>query len=265
MQIKTHQMIKRLFLNDGFILQLIIASCLLIFASGLVGSKSLQYWIDLADVIIISLFIIEAAIKINTYGLRGYFSEGWNRFDFAIVLVSLPALIIFVLGLDAASVGFLPIFRVFRIFRSFRLFRFVPGVDQLLLGIIRALKTSVIALVGFLIYIFVVAVMSYNFFHEVSPEHFGNTGIALYSTFKTFSIEGWFEIPEEIVDGQGALFTFLTYAYFVFVVITGGMFGLSLVNSIFVDAMVADNNDELLGRVDDLEKKLDTIIENTKK
>ena len=29
------------------------------------------------------------------------------------------------------------------------------------------------------------------------------------------------------------------------ILITGGIFGLSLVNSIFVDAMVADNNDEI--------------------
>lgn len=236
-------------------------SCLLIFASGLDMDSQTHYWIEWVDAVIVILFIVEAIVKIQFYGKKKYFAHGWNRFDFFIVVISLPSLLILILGLDISSMGFLPMFRAFRIFRSFRLFRFIKGVDQLLLGISRALKTSIIVLLGFIIYIFVVAVMSYNFFHEVSSLHFGNTAISLYSTFKTFSIEGWFEIPEEIVVGQSPIFTFLTYSYFVFVVITGGMLGLSLVNSIFVDAMVADNNDELIQKVESLEAKINLLLE----
>ena len=39
----------------------------------------------------------------------------------------------------------------------------------------------------------------------------------------------------------------------------GGILGLSLVNSIFVDALAGDNNDEVLRRIDELEKKIDNI------
>lgn len=42
--------------------------------------------------------------------------------------------------------------------------------------------------------------------------------------------------------------------------ITGGIFGLSLVNSIFVDAMVSDNNDELIEKVNELDKKIEKLI-----
>ena len=34
------------------------------------------------------LFTIEAILKMVGYGLRGYFKNGWNQFDFAIVLLS---------------------------------------------------------------------------------------------------------------------------------------------------------------------------------
>jgi voltage-gated sodium channel len=48
--------------------------------------------------------------------------------------------------------------------------------------------------------------------------------------------------------------------YFIFVVISGGIFGLSLVNSIFVDAMVSDNNDELENKIDLLDQKIDKLL-----
>jgi len=48
--------------------------------------------------------------------------------------------------------------------------------------------------------------------------------------------------------------------YFIFVVISGGIFGLSLVNSIFVDAMVSDNNDELEKKIELIDKKIDKLL-----
>ncbi|NLA24090.1 MAG: ion transporter, partial [Bacteroidales bacterium] len=40
---------------------------------------------------------------------------------------------------------------------------------------------------------------------------------------------------------------------------------LSLVNSIFVDAMVSDNNDELERKVESLEAKIDLLMDEIKK
>ena len=42
--------------------------------------------------------------------------------------------------------------------------------------------------------------------------------------------------------------------------LTGGIFGLSLVNSIFVDSMVSDNNDELIEKVNNLDKKITDLL-----
>ncbi|NQX82448.1 MAG: ion transporter, partial [Flavobacteriaceae bacterium] len=44
-------------------------------------------------------------------------------------------------------------------------------------------------------------------------------------------------------------------------VITGGVFGMSLVNSIFVDAMVSDNNDNLERKIEELNKKMDRLLD----
>ena len=42
--------------------------------------------------------------------------------------------------------------------------------------------------------------------------------------------------------------------------LTGGIFGLSLVNSIFVDAMVSDNNDEIEKKIVILDSKINEIL-----
>jgi len=52
---------------------------------------------------------------------------------------------------------------------------------------------------------------------------------------------------------------FLSKLYFVFLLLCGGIIGLSLVNSIFVDAMVSDNNDELQKEISNLSYKIDTL------
>lgn len=88
--------------------------------------------------------------------------------------------------------------------------------------------------------------------------------ISFYTIFKTFTVEGWYEIPEKLALGLSISSTFLTYVYFIFVVFSGGIFGLSIVNSIFVDAMVSDNNDELEKKIDLLDKKLDILITKNK-
>ena len=37
----------------------------------------------------------------------------------------------------------------------------------------------------------------------------------------------------------------------------GGIIGMSLINSIFVDTMVGDNNDEVLKKLEDIERQLE--------
>ncbi|MGL4955983.1 MAG: ion transporter, partial [Bacteroidales bacterium] len=132
---------------------------------------------------------------------------------------------------------------------------------NLINGVQRALKASIIVIFGFIIYIFLIGVFSFYLFKESAPEYFQNPLLSLYSTFKIFTIEGWFEIPEKIVSNLSPIASVFTYIYFIFVVLSGGIFGVSLVNSIFVDAMVSDNNDALEQKVESLERKIDKLLE----
>lgn len=258
-------MIKKLFLNDKVILILILLNAVVIFISGFELSETYKILLSVIDNTITGLFIVEIVVKLKEYGFKKYFSSNWNKFDFLLVALSVPALISFILNIDTASISFLLVFRVMRVFKSFRFLKFVPGIEKLIKGVQRALRASVIVLIGFAIYIFIVGIFSFYLFKSSAPEYFSNPLTSLYSIFKIFTVEGWFEIPEQITKGYSSLSAFFTYFYFIFILLTGGIFGLSLVNSIFVDAMVSDNNDDLEEKIDELSNKIDSLLTKNKK
>ena len=91
------------------------------------------------------------------------------------------------------------------------------------------MKASVIVLLGFVIYIFIIGIFSFFLFGESAPAFFSNPLTSLYATFKIFTVEGWNEIPETITQDYSPVASFFTYLYFIFVLLSGGIFGLSLV------------------------------------
>lgn len=256
-------MIKKLFLNDRFILLLIVINAVLLFIEGYQIHNSGSSYITLIDHVITFLFMVEAAIKIQEWGFKSYFKAGWNRFDFALVVLSLPAFITFVSGFETFDVSYLLVFRIFRIlrvFKSFRFFQFIPNINALVTDVKRAMKSSVFVLLGFCIFIVVTGILSHYIFGPSGSEMFSSPMKSLYSTFKVFTIEGWFEIPEEIIEHYSPIESFFTYLYFIVIVMVGGILGLSLITSIFVDSMVSDNNDALEAKVQNLENKIDELL-----
>lgn len=244
------------FIKDKTIFFLIIINAMLIFWQGFSPSGSYVWLIDLADHFFTLIFVLEAVVKIRYMTIKGYFSHSWNRFDFAIVLLSFPAVIVYFFNWEGFSFQFFMILRVARVFKFFRFIKFLPNVQSLILGVQRAVKASLVVLITYFICIFIIAVICCYIYKDVSPEYFGNPLTSFYSVFKVFTIEGWFEIPDEISTGLPDWAGFLTKSLFILILIVGGMFGLSLVNSIFVDAMVADNNDLLEEKVDQLSNQI---------
>jgi voltage-gated sodium channel len=255
------KIIKKLFLNDSFILILILINSVVLFIGGyLPETTQARFVFSLIDNLITALFIVELVVKAYEYGFRNYLNSNWNKFDFVLVVLAVPALITFVFDLQLIDFSFLLVFRILRVFKAFRFFKFIPNIGELVSGVQRALKASVFVFLGFVIYIFIIGILSFYLFQASGSEYFETPLISLYSTFKLFTIEGWFEIPEQVIRGYAASSVFFIYLYFIFVVLTGGIFGLSLVNSIFVDSMVSDNNDDLEKKIDNLDAKVSELI-----
>ncbi|MGQ1928205.1 ion transporter [Ornithobacterium rhinotracheale] len=255
--------VTKFFLNDKIILALILINALVIFAGGFSISAFWESNLELLDNTITILFIIELLVKLRNFGAKAYFSDYWNLFDFLLIILSIPPLISSFLGLNSSALSFILIFRVLRVFKSFRFIKFMPGMDRIVAGLKRALKASLVIIFTFLIYIFIIGILSFNLFKEIAPLYFGNPIKSMYTTFKIFTIEGWYEIPETITANLSAEHSFLVTCYFIIILLSGGILGMSLVNSIFVDAMVSDNNDDLEKKVESLEHKIDILIKNS--
>ena len=255
--------IKSLFLNDRFILVLILINSFTIFGEGFSElGEEVFFWINTIDSVITILFLFEAIIKISYFGWKTYISSNWNKLDFSLVILSLPSIFLLLIHSDIHGLSFLLIFRVSRAFKFFRFFRFIPGIEALVRGVQRAVKASVFVLFGFFVFNFIIAILSCYLFKDISPEYFGNPLKSMYSIFKIFTVEGWYEVPDLLAKHTNNISGALIKAYFVIILILGGIMGLSLVNSIFVDSMVMDNNDELEKKVDLLNEKIEVLIKD---
>ena len=252
------KIIKRFFLNDLRILYLIIANALLIFVQEFKLNGNI---LDYFEPVFTLLFVLEMIIKINEKGFSKYISNGWNKFDFILIIISIPSLAVIFYSNSALQLNIFLTLRVFRVFKSFRLVRFFPESSSLVSSVQRALKASYIVIAGFFLLVFIVSLVSCSLYKNVVPEYFGNPLDSFYTIFRLFSIEGWYEIPDLIASRSIPFIGFISKLYFVVLLLCGGILGLSLVNSIFVDAMVSDNNDELQKEVTILSHKIDSLTE----
>ncbi|WP_044117736.1 ion transporter [Alkaliflexus imshenetskii] len=257
--------IRNILLNDKFILGLIFINAVIIFLQGFDLKPETLSFLSNTDNFITFIFILELISKLNNQGIRQFLKSNWNIFDAILILFAIPSLLLWVFNFESLQFDYLLVLRITRIFKFFRFIRFFPDIDKLINGVQRALKASVIVLIGFFIFIFIVSIISCFFYKKISPEFFGDPFVSLYSIFKIFTVEGWYEIPDSIAENSSVTTAVATKIYFVLILLAGGIFGLSLVNSIFVDAMVSDNNDELERKVISLEHKIDNLIETLKK
>lgn len=249
-------LVKRIFTNDHIMLVLVLINTGIIFVSGFIPNQ--EGALLIVDTLFTLLFLFEAVVKIRVQGFSEYWSDGWNRFDFIIVLIALPSCIN-VFGPVLPGTSILLSLRTMRAFKSFRLLKFVPNVESLLNGIKLAFKASYIVAIGLIVLLLVFSIVTTFLFGSSAPQYFGNPALSVYSIFRLFTIEGWYDMPEAIAENSGSAMAVFARIYFSVLLFLGGIIGMSLVNSIFVDAMAADNNDEVLEKLSQLERKLDKI------
>lgn len=250
--------VKRFFTNDNIMLVLVLINTGIIFVSGFIQNQGGALLI--IDCLFTLLFLFEALVKIRVRGFSEYWSDGWNRFDFILVMLALPSCIN-VFGDVFPGTSILLSLRTMRAFKAFRMLKFIPNIEGLLNGIKLAFKASYIVAIGLIVLLLVFSIITTFLFGNMAPHYFGNPALSVYSIFRLFTIEGWYEMPEAIAENGGTAMAVFARIYFSILLFLGGIIGMSLVNSIFVDAMAADNNNEVLEKLSQLEEKLDKMQE----
>ena len=258
-------MLRRILLNERNIFVLILVNALIIALLYFPSYRSSNVLLFI-DHFFVLIFVLEIYYKVKNLGFRQFWANNWNKFESLIIFLSIPA--IFHSFYPTAEVSILVAFRLLRIFRVIRFFEFIPRIDTIFSGLSRALKSSVFVFFALITLNFLFALLACQFFRELAPEYFGNPLLSFYSIFQSFTIEGWNEIPrliierieaEGIKEGITNIYAWSTRFFFVLVVISGGMLGMSLANAIFVDEMTMDNNKKLEEKIDILSQEISLL------
>jgi voltage-gated sodium channel len=223
------------------------------------------------DYICIVYFLVEVSYKLWAYGGHAYFLAGWNTFDFIIVVVSLPALLV-PFGIGEHMLAGVLVLRLARLFRFLRILRFIPNLERMMEGAKRALKASVGVLLVLLLWNFILGLAATYFFSGpncTAHEHFSDPLVSMYTLFKVFTMEGWYEMPDLIAGAAPTPQAHLVRLFFIASVVFGGIIILGLLNAVFVDQMTSDlaekTEDEveaLAGEVGMLRHELSTKLDD---
>eukprot|EP01062_Namystynia_karyoxenos_P002769 TRINITY_DN1097_c0_g2_i1.p1 TRINITY_DN1097_c0_g2~~TRINITY_DN1097_c0_g2_i1.p1 ORF type:complete len:2446 (+),score=704.96 TRINITY_DN1097_c0_g2_i1:141-7478(+) len=152
---------------------------------------------DVANLVFILIFTVEAAIKLYAYGVKMYFESPWNRFDFIVVIISWVGFCVLVIGKSSLGTA-VSVFRILRLARLLRMVRRAKGITVLLRTLLLSLP-SMINVSGILAVIFFVfAVLGVKLFGKMGHgEHinrhanFENFPNAVLTLVRMATGEGW--------------------------------------------------------------------------
>ena len=149
-------------------------------------------WFELGHQLILAAFIIEALLKISAVAPRFklYFGDGWNLFDFSVILLSiLPAT-----G-ELAMIA-----RLARLLRVLRLISTIPELRLIVATLMRSIPSMghVMLLMSIIFYIYAIA--GYHRFHVHDPAHWGTLGAAALTLFRVVTLEDWTDVMYTALD-----------------------------------------------------------------
>ncbi|MCZ4261676.1 ion transporter [Limimaricola sp. G21655-S1] len=203
------------------------------------------------DVLCLSIFVVEIALKIFARGLS-FFRSGWNIFDFAIVAI---ALVPVTQGLS--------VLRALRILRLLRIISVAPTLRRVVDGFVSALPgmASVFLLMALIFYI--AAVMATKLFGEAFPEWFETIPHSAYSLFQIMTLESWsMGIVRPVMETYPyAWMFFVPFILVTTFAVVNLVVGL-IVNSMQdahaqeTNAATEDYRDEVLKRLDAIEQRI---------
>ena len=223
---------------EPFMIGLIIFNAVLI---GLETSREFAErhhgWLLIGNDLILAVFVVEALLKIIAVAprFRLYFGDGWNLFDFSIVVLSLVP----------ATGQFALVARLIRILRVLRLVSAVPQLRLIVATLVRSIPSMghVILLMTVIFYIY--AVTGYHLFGEQDPEHWGTLGASLLTLFQMVTLEGWVEVMETALEAH-----WWAWIYFVSFVLIGTFVVLNL----FIAVVINNLEQSKVEQLEELEK-----------
>ena len=222
---------------EYFIIGVIIVNGILL---GLETSPALsdQYGglMRLGNQIALGIFIVEAIIKMLALapGSHRYFKDGWNIFDFSVIVFSLIP----------ATGQFAMIARLARLLRVVRLITAIQDLRLIVAALVRSIPSVVHVFMLMSIVLYIYAIMGYHLFHENDPDNWRNLGISVLTLFNIITLEGWTEVMSKAMERHP-----LAWIYFVSFVIIGTF----VVINMFVAIIINNLDDAKRERLEEMQ------------
>lgn len=201
--------------------------------------------LSLVDKIALTIFTLELIGKLLVYRFN-FFKDGWNVFDFIIVVVSL-----------IPASGPFSVLRAFRIFRTLRLLSIVPSMRRIIQAIFISIP-GILSVGTIIVLIFYISsVLTTNFFGNSFYEWFGTIGNSMYTLFQIMTLESWsMGIVRPVMKEYP-----LAWLFFVPFILVTTFAILNLFIGIIVDAMQQISGDEKENHLaeKDIHKKMVSI------
>ena len=238
----------------------LLTTAIIIFYALMLGLKTIESleqtiftdMLYMLDVLVTSYFLLEIIIKISAEEhFIDFFKDGWNIFDFVIVVVT-------IIPLD--NTDFAAVARLFRIFRVLRLVTARPQLKKLI-GVLLSTIPAIFDIILLLFIVFYIySVIGSFLFVDVNPALWGNFLTSMLTLFKVLTLEGWSDIMDAVM---------VTYPwawiYFVSFIIIASFVLFNLFIAVIIDKMQSEHDDKEDKKIDLILKKLEKIEGELKK
>jgi len=236
-----HRGWRKVIYNERLLLGLILVNVAVIYLHTFDALAAYFLMLDAIDVGFTVFFAAEILTKVADMPgkgkLRAYLRDPWNKVDFCSIVFALPSIGVLISHNLDVFAGFAAL-RSLRVFKFLRIIEYIPNGKRISRQVYHALKSISFIVLAFVVYSTIISIISVSLFKPYAPSYFHDAFDAFFTIYNVFSGDGFSGAVAEIGQNCRPSFLYFTKVYFVFIGFSGSILGLSLINSIFVDAMV---------------------------
>lgn len=192
-------------------------------------------------------FVIEIVIKMAAEEkLANFFKNGWNLFDFIIVVVTL-------IPLENSS--FAAIARLMRVFRILRLFTARPELKNIIDMLIKAIPSIIDIVILMFIIFYIYAIIGSFVFADLPSGLWNNFLTSMLTLFRILTFEDWTDVMYEAMEVYP-----WAWIYFVSFVIIAAFVFFNLFVAVIIGEMQKLQDSQMKDEIHDEHEKVDLLL-----
>ena len=237
---------------EKIVISIILTSAIIIGISTFslpVWTEEILYFFDIGITV---FFILEITIRIKLeHRYINFFKNGWNIFDFAIVIGSL-------IPFEDSQLFFLG--RLLRIIKLLRIVSFMPELSRMIYILYNAIPKMANILIPLFIIFYIYGAVGSILFSDINRELWGDISLSMLTLFRIFTFEDWTDVMYETM----AVYTLSWMYYITFIFLTSFVL-INMLIGIVVDEFIGSSEDKLNNRLDKIEGMIKDIKNRMRK